>query len=197
MNVQVKIVKGEGIKPYIKDLARLRMELFRDFPYLYDGSSEYEEEYLSVYLRSKDAIIVLALDDEQVVGASSGMPMSMESDEVKAPFVHTELAPDKIFYFGESLLMKAYRGRGIGHKFFDERESHAKMLKRFSHTAFCAVVRPDDHPERPVGYAPLDPFWIKRGYTRRSDLVTSFSWQDLNENGESLKPMVFWIREIR
>ncbi len=196
MDIQIKSVTGNCIKPYIKDLARLRMELFRDFPYLYDGSLEYEEEYLSVYLRSRQTIIVLALDGARVVGASSGMPMSIESEEVKAPFVNTAIPPERVFYFGESLLMKAYRGRGIGHLFFDEREMHAKLLKRFSHTAFCAVVRPDDHPGRPAGYLPLDPFWVKRGYTRRPDLVTSFSWQDLNETQESLKPMVFWIREI-
>ena len=196
MNFAVKSVKGDGIKPYIKDLARLRMELFRDFPYLYDGSLAYEEKYLSVYLRSRETIIVLVLDGERVVGASSGMPMSMEADEVKAPFLNTEMPPEKVFYFGESLLMKAYRGKGIGHLFFDEREKHAKSLKRFSYTAFCAVVRPHDHPRRPARYLPLDPFWTKRGYIRRPDLVTSFSWQDLDENNESQKTMVFWIRKI-
>lgn len=196
MDIQVKSVKGDGIKPYITDLARLRMELFRDFPYLYDGSLEYEEDYLSVYLRSKETIIVLAIVGDQVVGASSGMPMAMEAEEVKAPFIKAGMAYESIFYFGESLLLKEYRGKGIGHLFFKEREAHAKKLKKYSHAAFCAVVRPENHPRKPADYLPLDPFWVKRGYTRRPDLVTTFSWQDLDEDNESLKPMVFWIKEI-
>ncbi len=38
MNIQIKSVKGDAIKPYIKELAHLRIKIFRDFPYLYDGS---------------------------------------------------------------------------------------------------------------------------------------------------------------
>ena len=34
------------LRPFLKDLARLRMEVFHDFPYLYDGTAEYEEKSL-------------------------------------------------------------------------------------------------------------------------------------------------------
>ena len=42
----------------------------------------------------------------------------------------------------------------------------SRAIRAWSSTrsAFCAVQRPSDHPERPPGYAPLDPFWRKRGY---------------------------------
>ncbi len=196
MSYHITTVQGDDIKPYIKDLARLRIHIFRDFPYLYEGSLQYEEKYLSTYLKSNESIIVLVKDGDNVVGASSAMPMESETEEAQTPFIRAGIPPTEVFYFGESLLMKEYRGKGFGHAFFDEREAWAQSLKRFRYTAFCAVMRPDDHSLRPPGYLPLDTFWTKRGYMKRPEMITSFSWQDIDEDGETEKPMVFWTREL-
>ncbi|HEX7843548.1 MAG TPA: GNAT family N-acetyltransferase, partial [Kofleriaceae bacterium] len=66
----------------------------------------------------------------------------------------------------------------------------------FATAAFCAVVRPADHPRRPVDHRPLDPLWIKHGFVRRPDITTTFAWRDLDETDESAKPMVFWTKEL-
>ncbi|TVR43237.1 MAG: GNAT family N-acetyltransferase [Bacteroidia bacterium] len=195
MGVIIKTVSGNAIQPYIPDLARLRMDIFRDFPYLYEGSAAYEEGYLATYLRSEETVMVLVIDGSRVVGASSGMPMEMETNAVTRPFLEAGMSTANIFYFGESLLYSPYRGKGIGHKFFDEREKHARASGTFIITAFCAVQRPTTHPLRPKGYQPLDAFWEKRGYTRRPDLMTTFQWQDIGEKEETEKPMMFWIRK--
>ncbi|WP_394701474.1 GNAT family N-acetyltransferase [uncultured Roseibium sp.] len=84
---------------------------------------------------------------------------------MRRPFEEAGLDPAEVFYFAESVLDPDYRGRGIGHRFFDEREAHARSLG-CSTAAFCAVIRPDDHPMRPEDYSPLDPFWTKRGYRK-------------------------------
>ena len=34
-----KRVTGSDIAPHVEDLARLRIEVFREFPYLYDGDA--------------------------------------------------------------------------------------------------------------------------------------------------------------
>ncbi len=115
---------------------------------------------------------------------------------MKAPFVVGGFNTDAIFYFGESVLRASYRGRGIGVRFIEERENHAKNLGGMTHCTFCAVERPDDHPRRPAEYVPMDEFWRNRGYLPRPDLRTTFSWQDLDEQGESPKPMSFWIKEL-
>ena len=44
-------------------------------------------------------------------------------------------------------------------------------LGGFTHCAFCAVVRPPDHPLRPAGYVPLDAFWTARGYAKVEGVV--------------------------
>lgn len=195
--MQVKIVHGETVTPHIADLARLRIEVFRAFPYLYEGSEDYETSYLATYARSPESLFVLAIDGERIVGASTGVPMTDASDEFKAPFLAAGIDPQQVFYFGESVLSSSYRGRGLGVRFFEEREAYARRLGRFDWCAFCAVERPKDHPLRPAGYAPLDEFWGRRGYAQRADLRTMLAWQDIGEEDETEKPMSFWLKPAR
>ncbi|QTK79927.1 GNAT family N-acetyltransferase [Agrobacterium tumefaciens] len=195
MTVEIKSLSGIDATSYFDDLARLRIEVFRAFPYLYDGSLDYERKYLSTYADTDGAVFVLALDDGRVVGMSTGMPMAAETDEVKAPFVKAGYDPDRIFYFGESVLLPGYRGHGVGVRFFEEREAHAKGLG-FDQCTFCAVERPADHRRRPSDYVPLNAFWEKRGYRHHPELRTSFTWQDLDETSESPKTLSFWMKPM-
>lgn len=194
MGIEVRRFTGEDAAPYIADLARLRIEVFREFPYLYDGSYDYERNYLKTYLGVADSVVVVAFDGDRVVGVSTGLPMASEKDEVKQPFIDHGFDPHKVFYFGESVLEKTYRGAGIGVRFFLEREAHAQSLRRFEWTAFCAVQRPENHSREPADYVALDGFWQNRGYAKHPELTTTFSWRDLDETDNSPKPMLFWLK---
>lgn len=114
-SITIKRFTGQDpeLQRYLPDLARLRIEVFRDFPYLYDGSYEYEEKYLKTYTQSPESVIVLVLDGEKVVGATTGIPMEHETEEFQKPFLEHGYDPKKIFYCGESVLLKDYRGRGF------------------------------------------------------------------------------------
>ena len=76
------------------------MQVFRDFPYLYDGDAAYEARYLSTYIEAPDSIIVLAFDGAKAVGASTGVPLKHETTEVKQPFVEAGFDTECIFYCG-------------------------------------------------------------------------------------------------
>lgn len=195
--MQVKIVHGEAVTPHIADLARLRTQVFHAFPYLYEGSEDYEAAYLATYAASPESLFVLAMDEDRMVGASTGVPMTDASDVFKAPFMAAGIDPATVFYFGESVLLSSYRGRGLGVRFFEEREAYAGRLGRFDWCAFCAVERPRYHPLRPADYVPLDGFWRKRGYEHRADLRTMLAWQDIGEAEETEKPMSFWLKAAR
>ena len=195
MTLEIRSFSGADAAPYVDDLARLRITVFRDFPYLYDGDPAYERKYLATYAGSEGSVFVLALDGGRVVGAATGMPMAAETDEVRAPFLAAGRDPGDYFYFGESVLLPAYRGRGIGVKFFEGREAQARRLG-LTFCTFCAVERPADHPRRPAGYVPLDNFWGSRGYRHHPELRTTFTWRDLDETEESEKPLSFWIRDL-
>ena len=57
-----RTVAGAEVPPFIPALARLRIAVFRDWPYLYEGNQAYEERYLRIYADSPRAAVVLALD---------------------------------------------------------------------------------------------------------------------------------------
>ncbi|GHF40716.1 GNAT superfamily N-acetyltransferase [Deinococcus metalli] len=193
MSLSVESVSGPQLAPFLPALARLRIEVFREYPYLYDGSAAYEETYLRPLLDTPDALIVLARDGEEIVGASSALPLTQETEALRAPLHPPEFDPADILYLGESVLRAEYRGRGLGHAFFDHREAHARRLG-LGTTAFCAVQRPEDHPARPHPYRTLHAFWAARGYVERPDLTTTLSWQDVGDHVETPKPMTYWIR---
>ena len=195
MSVRIEPVSGAQIEQYLDALAELRIEVFREYPYLYDGTLEYERRYLRGYAASPRGVVVLALDGERAVGAATALPLRDHSEGVTPVLAAAGFDPDRVYYFGESVLRASYRGRGIGHKFFDEREVAARR-HGFSIATFCAVQRPENHPRRPASYVPHDAFWRKRGYEPRPDLVATFDWRDLDEAEESPKPMMFWVKEL-
>ncbi|MGB2064692.1 hypothetical protein MGA5115_00969 [Marinomonas gallaica] len=189
-------LSGPDLNQYIDELAQLRMRVFHDFPYLYDGDAEYEARYLKTYIDAPDSVIVLAFDGDKIVGASTGLPLRHETDEVKQPFLDAGYDLDDIFYCGESVLLSEYRGQGAGVAFFDHRETHAQSIDGMKYSCFCGVQRPDNHPARPADYAPLDQFWGNRGYHKCPELTTHFSWKDVGDTEESLKPMTFWMKPL-
>ena len=193
--VVVEPVHGAGIEPYLGELARLRIEVFREFPYLYDGTVDYEEKYLRGYAASERSVVVLARDGGRVVGAATALPLRDHSEELGPALQAAGFDPERMYYFGESVLRRSYRGRGIGHAFFDHREAAARQ-HGFSIATFCAVQRPDKHPMKPAGYVPHDAFWRKRGYTPRPEVTATMRWRDIGDVHETPKPMLFWLREL-
>ena len=193
--IRVERLSGAALGAALDDVARLRIEVFRAYPYLYDGDAEYERAYLQVYRDSADAILVGAFDGDRLIGASTGAPMEDHAEDFAAAFAGQGIRLSDIFYCAESVLLPGYRGQGIGHAFFDAREDHARKLGR-GYAAFCGVVRPEGHPLRPASYQPLDPFWRKRGYAPLDGVVAQFRWKDVDQPDETDHPLQFWMRAL-
>ena len=194
-DVTITTCRGKHIDAYIDALAQLRIDVFRDYPYLYAGDLGYEADYLGRYAANPQSFFVLAFKENQLIGAATGQPLQDEVDEFRRPFDHQGIPAHQVFYYGESVLRRDYRGLGIGKRFMAEREQHARQ-QGFSIAAFCAVERPADHPLKPAGYQPLHGFWQAQGYQRHPELATTFSWQDITASAETAKPMVFWLKTL-
>lgn len=193
--IEVRALTGAALEAVLDDVARLRIAVFRDWPYLYDGDLGYERTYLDRYRTSRDAIVVGAFDGDRLVGAATGTPMEDHAQDFAAAFDGTGEDLSAIFYCAESVLLPAYRGRGIGQRFFDLREAHARRLRRHK-VAFCGVIRPGDHPARPADYRPLDGFWRQRGYHPLAGAIAQFRWRDVGATVDTAKPLQFWIRTL-
>ncbi|MBZ0230760.1 MAG: GNAT family N-acetyltransferase [Deltaproteobacteria bacterium] len=193
-NLHVEAFVGAAVARYLPAIAVLRIEIFREWPYLYEGSVDYEAKYLASYT-GPDAMVVIAFDGDEIVGASTAVPVSAHPDAVAPPLARAGFELTEVFYFGESVLRADRRGLGLGHRFFDEREAHARRLG-YRHATFCAVERAADDPRRPPDYAPLDRFWTRRGFVKRPDIVGTFSWLDVGDEAESEKPMIFWVKDL-
>lgn len=193
MALDVEALRGAEIECELDALAALRIAVFRDWPYLYEGTADYEKHYLQMYLDCPDSLAILVWDGDTCVGASTVLPLTAAPAELQQPFVDAGMALNEIDYFGESLLLPAYRGQGLGVKFFELREAHARALGLNS-CAFCSVVRDEQDPRKPGDYSGNDAFWRKRGYVPASTLRATLAWPDIGEAQSSDKPMAFWMR---
>lgn len=195
MTLTYQVLDGDAVAAALDDLARLRIDVFADWPYLYAGSLEYERDYVATYRDAQNAILVVAKDGDRIVGAATGTPMEDHASDFAAPFAATGIPLTDIFYCAESVLLPDYRGQGAGHVFFDMREAKAKALDR-RYVAFCSVMRPEDHPARPADYRPLDGFWRKRGYEKLDGVVARFKWTDQGDAEQTEKPLQFWMKAL-
>jgi GNAT superfamily N-acetyltransferase len=199
MDEDLKIVRlgGQELAAAIDDLARLRKEVFREYPYLYDGSYAYEQKYLQTYCDSPQVLVLFVKDtrENKIVGASTGLPLVHETEEFKAPFLEQGYDPAEMFYCGESVLQQDYRGRGVYRQFFLQREEYARSLGLTS-SCFCGIVRTPDHPLRPKGYRPLDDIWKHFGYRCLEGVTTHYPWKDVDQEQETNHLMQFWLKKL-
>lgn len=194
MSLSFLTKQGQAIETVFDDLAKLRIAVFQDFPYLYEGTEEYEKEYLKIYSNSAKSFLFAIYDGDKMVGATTCIPLLDETEDIQAPFKEAGFDIESIFYFGESILLSNYRGLGLGHRFFDAREEYAASFGTFKTTCFCSVER-INHPAEPADYRPNDAFWIKRGYHKVSDLKATMEWPDIGQTISTPKTMIFWMKE--
>lgn len=195
MALAFHVLTGDALTEALDDVARLRIKVFRDWPYLYEGDLAYERRYLAPYAKSDQALVVGAFAEGRLVGASTGAPLSEHAADFAAAFDQSGIDLAQVFYCAESVLLPDWRGSGAGHRFFDLREAHARRLG-FQKICFCAVIRDANHPHYPGDYRSLDRFWRRRGYEPLPDVIASFSWKDVGASEETAKSLQFWMRDL-
>lgn len=192
-NVKISLIKGSEIIQHLEALAKLRIEIFKEYPYCYDGDMEYERKYLSRYAECNESIMVLAKINDQIIGASTAIPLVDETDAFKEPYLSEDIR--KIFYLGESVILPEHRGKHFYQHFFRLREE-AALVYGCKKTVFCAVEREAGDFDKPEGYRPLDLVWSHFKYKKNTARITQYAWKDVNSSHETLKKMVFWEKSL-
>ncbi|NDD99406.1 GNAT family N-acetyltransferase [bacterium] len=193
-SVKIKTLRGRDIYPYIPKIAACRIAIFREYPYLYEGDMLYEERYLQIYSMTKDAILVIAEDHEDVIGVVTGLPLLDSMDEVKRLFMKKSIPADRIFYLGEIILLPEHRGKNIGYRMYQQFEKAVFEKGLYEKIALCEVVRAENDLRKPLDYTPLSSFWNRQGYVKYPELVADFFWKEIGANEETKHPMVFWMK---
>lgn len=191
----LELYSGPALLPYLPEIARLRITIFREFPYLYKGSEDIETKYLQAYAEAPDACVFVVRDGETIIGAVTGVPLSGEPAAFTASFAAGPYPLDTIYYLGEVLFLPGYRGQGLGSQLLKELADHVRSLGRYRHLACATIERPEDHPLRPSDYHPIDGLLIRAGLIRHPELHVTLPWPDLDGNVTE-NTMVFWIKEL-
>ena len=194
MGVTFQILLGDAVSHYLAALARLRIDIFREYPYLYAGKIDYELTYLRNYADVPGAIVVLAQDGAAIVGAATGIPLAGESPAFCASFVQDGWPLAQVYYVGEILLYPSYRSVGAGSRLLGEVEDHARRLG-FRFLASATVDRPVDHPLRPSDFIPIDRFCDRHGFVPHPELTVRLAWPDVA--GDVMEnTMTFRVKEL-
>jgi GNAT superfamily N-acetyltransferase len=193
--IRTEFFTGPAILPQVARLSGLRVAVFREWPYLYDGSAQSEEGFMADFAKSGTSGIAITFDGDQPVGASTAIAMGEESENVAKPFRDAGFDLAKFCYFGESVLLKPYRGQGVGVRYFALREAHARSLPGVEFAAFCAVQRPQDHPLKPQDAVKLDNFWRHRGYLP-TDMTCTMRWKQVDSEERVENRLRFWMKRL-
>ncbi|MDN3504706.1 MAG: hypothetical protein P0S95_03925 [Rhabdochlamydiaceae bacterium] len=77
--MEFEVYRGEELKDLLPHIAKLRIEVFKEFPFLYEGTVEEEMPSLKKYFDMNDGLVVVATSDNKIVGLSTGYPLEYES----------------------------------------------------------------------------------------------------------------------
>lgn len=190
--VEFKAFYGEEARPYKNDIAKIRTEMFREFPYLYDGSEEYEKEYLETYFKCPKALVILAFVNGKVRGFSSSIPLDSENDEITQPFRDSNIDMADYYYIGEVMLRPELQKMGLTHKFYGF-HFDAFLKGGYKAATFLTVQRDADHPQRPKDYTPIDGICKYFGFRKDPKLIGEMEWKRVDTGKDEINTVDYWV----
>jgi|GEM_PF-6443009 len=199
-SLKIDLCCGAQVQPYADALSHMRVEEFRNFPYLYNGTHETEREAIHRYIDSQESRVILAVDEntKDVRGFLSGFPVIADHTVFPTckPFMdEAGVLPEKIFYLGEIILDEACRGDGTGRQMMELFFREVEKMDQFSHIAFITAVRPKDHPLRPSTYRPLHYAFLRYGFKQLGTFEMPYqTFTTTYEKSEMISnTLAFWL----
>lgn len=192
---------GAEVQRVVQEVSRYRIKYFKEFPYLYAGTMEYEAEYFREFATDPNAYVELIRDKGGIVGLATGIPLCSDSDILKDTqelFKKNNKSQTEFFYIGEIIIDETYRNKGLSRILLDNIEQFARE-KGFEMLTLATVVRDVNDPRCPLGYKSSDHVWEKQGY-KKTSMIFEYHWPTITISGEVedlLNPMVFWIKGDR
>jgi len=198
--VEIEILVGENSIGYIETVSKLRIDIFREYPYLYEGDLNYEQQYVKGYTMDKKAMIALARIDGKIAGVSTGIPLISDSEivvDAKKVFSKDNIDIGDYYYYGEVIVLPEYRGKGITTQLYDAQHELVKEWG-YKHVCILTVVREESHPLKPITYRSPDKMWEHLGFFR-NNLTVDYHWPTIHAD-KSVKDvsnkLEFWTKDL-
>ena len=195
MTIKEQLLTGRSAAKRADSIASLRLDIFREYPYLYDGNREDELDYLQMYAKKPGAFVVEVTESGTIVGAATGIPLCHETEELIKPFSDSSYSIEEIFYVGELLFYPAYRNLGLGKRLITRIEQHVRSLGKYRYLLCATIVRSDSHPSCPAGYLPIDSFLARTGFSKLVGITTNLSWREIDGIKQD-HAMQFWLKPL-
>lgn len=212
--IRLEAVSGADVTAHLDAVAAFRLRHFRDYPYLYDGTMEYEREYLAAFALDPLSLIVMAFDDDRTVASddtaaeprgrlvavSTALPLVSKADilhDSAEIFRAAGHDPATFYYFSETIVEAAYRGRGVGRAIYARREQFA-VRHGFANVCFMSVIRPENDPQQPSDYRDNGRFWHRQGFVP-TEMIATFDWPTILPDGttaDRTHSLRFWIKPL-
>ena len=198
--MEIKLVTGKEICTYLDIVATMRLQYFREFPYLYEGSLEAEKNYIRKLALIPDALLTVALMDEKVIGFCTGVPLKSDYDsikEAKTLFINEGVDPTPYFYYGEMIVLPAFRNAKTLLSMAQAQDAWCKA-RGFIFSCFLTVMRKLNDLRFPKKYRSLEPIWLRGGY-KRMQLSIFLQWPTIQLDGsveEKVNELEFWEKKI-
>ena len=195
-SISIEVLKGPEVIPYLQKVAQLRIEFYRNYPYLYEGNLTDEETYLSMYAKSKDSLLVIAKNGDDVVGAVTGIPMLETKKENKWLYTQKQTPDEHIFYLGELVLSQDYQNSTLQEMLYLQLENAVKGLEKYSILAVCEIERSPEDTKKPVSAFSSEVLWAGRGFIKQPELYTTNAWKDVGDLEKSDHHLFFWYKAL-
>jgi len=190
--VAERVFRGLSVSPYVKDIAKLRIETLKDFPYLYKGDLKKEIEFLEkTYLSSNDSWFLLYISSSGVAGGIGITPLEMLSDEIKEPLIINGADITNYMYIGEAMLLKGYRDRGLFKNMLSFAEKQSKDAGK-KYVAFSYVEREKMNNQ---SCRSGDSLWEKYGYYKIDECIEQ-KWMRSDTNKIEANRLFLWEKPL-
>lgn len=197
----IKLLTNQEVTPLLPFVASLRINVFREYPYLYDGNFKEEMDDLEHCAQLPHNAIAIAYHKNTPIGFLYGIPLVEFQSHFENPvidlFKEKNLQPETCYYFADVIILPEHRGNHLTKKLFDVLEAYAQE-NGYSSASFITENH-EVHPLKPVDYKSLAPLWTYLQY-KKTGLQSEGSWQTHQPDGSIKKQKHLadiWFKQLK
>ncbi|MGE0009567.1 MAG: GNAT family N-acetyltransferase [Candidatus Babeliales bacterium] len=196
----IRLVTGKECNALTLFVAQCRVDLFKGYPYLYEGTVEEGVHSMSAFMEYPHAALAVAYYNNEPVAYITGNSLVAEMEryfkDYLQVFKNYSIDPQDHYYLPDVIVTPAHRGRGLIKHMLEVIEAYACKLGYAYAT--LATESHATHPLKPAEYRELDPLWSKHGFTK-TNLMLSFSWETEQPDGSSKMQdheLSYWLKKL-